>query len=206
MNRNGIFGSLSAKESRILTDIEAATKLVGHVKGMGMKVVLTSGSFDMTHIGHLRYLESARVKGDFLIVGVDSDEKVRKRKQNEYRPVVPEDERLEVLCHSRSVDAVVVKQVGWEKFSLIKAIKPDILILVEGTYPDGVPEEISENCGEVLVLPRQAETSTSAKIRKLLIGGMDDYKAKVVERMPELLEACRRETLGETPAEKEEES
>lgn len=196
MNRNGIFGNLSDKDNRILPNLEAAAELSGHVKALGMKVVLTSGSWDMTHVGHLRYMESARIKGDFLIVGVDSDEKVRRRKKNKYRPVVPQDERLEVLCHSRSVDAVVVKEIDWEKYALIKAIRPDVLILVEGTYPDGVPEEIQQACGEVEVLPRQAETSTSAKIRRLLTGGMEEFKGKVVAEMPELLERCRKEVLG----------
>lgn len=194
MERNGIFSNHSSKEHRILHTLEQVSELVSHAKALGQKIVLTSGSYDMVHIGHLRYLELARNQGDFLVVGLDSDEKARKRK-GEYRPVVPEDERAEVLCHSRSVDIVVIKQVNWSKHALIKAVSPDVLILVEGTYPQGVPEEITVCCGEVQVHKRQAETSTSAKIRRLLVGGMENFKESFIKNVPELLEQCRKDAL-----------
>jgi rfaE bifunctional protein nucleotidyltransferase chain/domain len=194
MERNGIFSNRSSKEQRIIHTLDQVSELVAHVKALGQRVVLTSGSYDMLHVGHLRYLELARNQGDFLIVGLDSDEKARKRK-GEYRPVVPEDERAEVLCHSRSVDIIVIKQVGWDKHALIQTVSPDVLILVEGTYPQGVPQEITDCCGEVQVHQRQAETSTSAKIRRLLVGGMENFKKSFIQNVPELLEQCRKEAL-----------
>lgn len=194
MNRNGIFGPKSSPDKRLLSDLDAVKEMVEHIKGIEQKIVLTSGSYDMIHIGHARYLENARSHGDFLLVGVDSDEKARKRK-GEYRPVVPQEERIEMLCHLRSVDALVVKDSKWPKFALIKAVKPDVLILVEGTYPDGIPSEIEEACVRIEVLPRQAETSTSAKIRRLLTGGMDNFKKAFLRRAPEFLDQCREESL-----------
>jgi len=189
MKRNGIFGNTSSADERLIKSLDAVGELVSHVKGVGQRVVLTSGSYDMIHIGHARYLENARNHGDFLIVGLDSDEKAKRRK-GQYRPVVPQEERVEMLCHLRSVDVVIIKEIGWSKFELISVVKPDVLILVEGTYPDGVPDEITKVCGEVEVLPRQAETSTSAKIRRLLTGGMENFKNEFMALLPGLLEKC----------------
>ena len=70
--------------------------LVKHCRGLGLKIVLTQGSWDMVHIGHARYLEEAKRHGDFLIVGTDSDKKIRERKGPD-RPVVPQDERLNIV-------------------------------------------------------------------------------------------------------------
>src|SRR5688572_3071996 len=66
------------------------------------KVVLTQGTYDLVHIGHARYFQKAKSYGDFLIVGVDSDEKVKVRKGPD-RPVVPEDERLEMLTYLKPI-------------------------------------------------------------------------------------------------------
>ena len=68
------------------------------------------GTFDILHEGHSMYLEAARGFGDFLIVGVDSDEKVRRRK-GVWRPAVPELERLRMVTHQRGVGLVTLKHV-----------------------------------------------------------------------------------------------
>ena len=81
------------------------------LRDLGQTVVLTSGSFDILHEGHSLYLEAAREAGDFLIVGVDSDEKVRARK-GPSRPAVPEEERLRMVTHQRGVGLVTLKPVG----------------------------------------------------------------------------------------------
>lgn len=195
MNRDGIFGQLSCKEKRIIGSLEEMEKLVASLRVLGLKIVLTNGTYDMAHVGHFRYLEEARKHGDLLIVGIDSDEKTRDRKKNDYRPVVPEDERAEVLCHSRAVDVVIIKQLGWQKHILMKTVRPDVLICVEETYPAGIPNEISESCGKVVILPRQAETSTSAKIRRLLIGGFEEFKEVASSRLPDFIETCRKAVL-----------
>ena len=83
------------------------------------EIVLTQGSFDMVHIGHARYCKQAKEFGDVLIVGVDSDEKVRKRK-GEDRPIVPQTERMEMLTYLGSVDLVVLKELNEPKFNLVK--------------------------------------------------------------------------------------
>ena len=76
--------------------------------GCSVKVVLTMGTFDILHEGHSRYLEAARGFGDFLIVGVDNDEKVRGGR-GPWRPAVPELERLRMVTHQRGVGLVTLK-------------------------------------------------------------------------------------------------
>jgi len=73
----------------------------------GRTIVLANGAFDMLHAGHVRYLAAAREAGDHLVVAVNSDASVRRAKGPE-RPIVPEDERLELLSHLRMIDALVV--------------------------------------------------------------------------------------------------
>src|SRR5258706_6536345 len=89
---SGIFSPGSNFKDRYIPDYKTLAKLVSHLRGLGLKIVLVQGTYDMVHIGHARYLEEARRQGDVLIVGVDSDEKVRARK-GPTRPVVPASER-----------------------------------------------------------------------------------------------------------------
>lgn len=161
----GIFGPGANFESRFLPDIDSVVQVVDAVRALGMRIVLTSGSFDLWHIGHARYLELAKSFGEFLIVGVDSDDKIRKRK-GPARPIVPQSERLEVISHSRSVDAITLKQATDPKWKLIRAVRPDVLIATAETYTNDEIMELSTVCGRVEVLPPQATTSTSARIRR----------------------------------------
>ncbi|MEK7542862.1 MAG: adenylyltransferase/cytidyltransferase family protein [Patescibacteria group bacterium] len=178
-----LFGPGSNIGRRIVRDYEEITIIVAAIRMLGLKVVLTSGTYDMTHIGHLRYLENARGHGDLLIVGVDSDEKVRGKK-GPNRPIVHQDERMEILCHSRHADVVFLKEPEQERWKLIKTVKPDVLIATQGTYTPEQVEELEKNyCGEVIVLEPQATTSTTAKIRKILVGPIEEVKQKVQEVM-----------------------
>ncbi len=164
----GIFGLESNFNHRYISDYKKLAKLIEHCKGLGLKIVLTQGTYDMLHIGHARYFEEAKRHGDLLIVGVDSDEKVRARKGPE-RPVVPQAERLEMVAHMRSVDVVVLKEKRYPKWHLIKTVRPDVLIVTKKTYTKKKIKELKKYCGEVVVLEPQATTSTSAKIRLLQI-------------------------------------
>src|SRR4051812_47052135 len=86
-----IFGGASNFSERWIKDDTVLKKLIENCKGLGLKIVLTQGTYDMVHIGHARYFEEAKKHGHILVVGVDSDEKVRARKGPE-RPVVPQAE------------------------------------------------------------------------------------------------------------------
>jgi rfaE bifunctional protein nucleotidyltransferase chain/domain len=164
-----LFGNGSNPKERVFTDYASLKTVVKHIKGLDMKVVLTSGTFDMLHIGHARYFEEAKKHGDFLIVGVDSDKKVKDRK-GPLRPVVPEAERVEMLTYTRSVDLVFLKPLEKIRWKLIKTVCPDTLIATKNTYDKTQLEELKKYSGEVVVLDPMATTSTSAKIRRMQIG------------------------------------
>ena len=83
---SSLFADASNFDQRFIEDYDKIETTVNALRTLGFKVVLTSGSFDVIHEGHSMYLEAARQFGDFLIVGLDSDEKIRGRK-GENRPV-----------------------------------------------------------------------------------------------------------------------
>ncbi len=161
------------------------------------KIVLTSGSFDMLHIGHCRYLCEAKKYGDVLFVGVDSDEKIRTRKGPD-RPVVPEDERMEMLTYVADVDHVVLKKLSEPKWELIKLIRPDVLIATADTYTPAEKKQLLEFCGKVVVLRRKATTSTSAKIRLVQIGAEKRVTKTISNRLIQTIEQILEELKDET--------
>lgn len=165
----GIFGDGTSFEHRYVPDHEKLAELVQYWKKLELKIVLTSGTFDLFHIGHAQYLERAKALGDVLIVGVDSDEKVRARK-GPGRPVVPENERVLILAHVRHADVITLKHVHQPSNYLIELVQPDVLVLSKSTKHDEKDiAEKSKYCGEVVLLEPQAETSTSAKLRLIQI-------------------------------------
>jgi len=163
----GLFADASNFDQRYIPDYEQITRIVEALRVLGQRVVLTMGTFDILHEGHSMYLEAARSFGDFLIVGVDSDEKVRQRK-GIWRPAVPELERLRMVTHQRGVNVVTLKHAGDEHWALIKAVMPDVLVATAETYdPDEIDELQAKYCGRVEVLERMATVSTTARLRLL---------------------------------------
>jgi len=180
----GIFGSSPSPEARFIEDKDNLSRYIEAIKELGLSVVLTSGTFDMPHIGHARYLEAARSLGDVLVVGVDSDEKVRQRKGPD-RPVVPHVERVEFLTHLRSVDIVTLKGPDEPRWDLIKRVKPDTLLITQETYDEETKRQLEEYCGRVECLPPQASTSTSNQLRKLHIGWSEEITQPIDEILTE---------------------
>jgi D-beta-D-heptose 7-phosphate kinase/D-beta-D-heptose 1-phosphate adenosyltransferase len=178
----GIFGSEANFKDRWIRDEEVLKKFVENCRGLGLKIVLTQGTYDMVHIGHARYFEAAKKNGEILIVGVDSDEKVRARKGPE-RPVVPEAERLEMVTHLRSVDVVFLKKYKAPRWNLIKLVRPDTLVATQETYSKADLKELKKYCKNVLVLQPQATTSTSAKIRLLQISTAKKLELSLTPRL-----------------------
>jgi rfaE bifunctional protein nucleotidyltransferase chain/domain len=185
---SGLFADASNFELRYVPDYAAITETVTALRTLGLKVVLTSGTFDILHEGHSMYLEAARGFGDFLIVGIDSDDKVRRRK-GPWRPAVPESERLRMVTHQRGVGLVTLKHADQPRWSLIAAVRPDVLVATADTYK---PAEISElesgYCGRVEVLDRMATVSTSARLRLFQLRLGEHMSRRLVERLPDLLQ------------------
>jgi rfaE bifunctional protein nucleotidyltransferase chain/domain len=141
----------------------------GPGKRNGQRVVFTNGCFDLLHPGHIRILESARSLGDVLIVGINSDESVRMLK-GEGRPVIPQQERAEILASLECVDAVVI----FDEFTpqrVVMALVPDVLVK-GGDWPGNQivgREEVEAAGGKVVlveVVPGYSTTDILRKIRE----------------------------------------
>lgn len=112
-------------EKKILSPQKAAA-LSAKLNKAGKKVVFTNGCFDILHPGHVHYLESARNKGDFLVVALDTDEAVRKLKGAD-RPINPLESRMQVMAALESVGAVTWFENA-DPVPIIKKIRPRILV------------------------------------------------------------------------------
>jgi len=182
---------------KIVKDYSKVDEYVTKQRQDKKKIVLTQGSFDMLHIGHARYCKEAKTYGDILIVGIDSDTKIKKRKGND-RPIVPEEERLEMLIYLSSVDLVVLKKLAAPKWELIKIIRPDVLIATKETYSPEQLEDLKEFCGKIIVLEPMATTSTSAKIRLLQLGAAQKIESVLTNKLIKTIEEVLSELRGET--------
>lgn len=174
LNKDGIFGFGTNLEHRLIPDFPTLARLVETLRFLKYRIVLTQGKFNLKHYGHERYVEKARGFGDFLLVGVDSDEKVRAKRGPDYL-LVPQMERVESLAHTRHIDALFIKGKDHPHWALIKTVRPDVLVCSLSTKAGGkdpqppyTPEELKqleEFCGRIEMLPPQAEDSTSARLR-----------------------------------------
>jgi D-glycero-beta-D-manno-heptose 1-phosphate adenylyltransferase len=179
-------------EGKCILNLDELQAAVKYCRRKGKKIVLTQGSWDMVHIGHARYFMEAKKHGDVLIVGVDSDEKIRQRKGPD-RPVVPENERLEMVAHLRYVDLVILKDYDAPKWQLTKLVNPDILIATKETYTTEQIKELEKHCGKVVVLEPRATTSTSAKIRRMQISTAKKLEEKLTPRILKAIERSLKE-------------
>jgi D-beta-D-heptose 7-phosphate kinase/D-beta-D-heptose 1-phosphate adenosyltransferase len=185
---SGIFSSDVNYDQRLIDSLEALGEFVDHLRGIGLRIVLTSGSFDLVHLGHVKYLAKAKELGDVLIVGVDGDAKIRKRKGAD-RPMVPEDERLEMLAHQRPVDLIYPKAEEEERWALIETVRPDVLVLsTDHSYSTEELEELGQICGAVQILERQAAVTTSERIRQLYMHLGEQLGPRLAEILPDLIE------------------
>jgi rfaE bifunctional protein nucleotidyltransferase chain/domain len=102
------------------------TTRIDTLREQGSSIICTNGVFDLMHIGHLRYLQSARLLGDYLIVGVNSDESTRSLK-GPMRPLVSENERAEMLAGLDCVDFVTIFPEKTAE-ELVRIIRPHIYV------------------------------------------------------------------------------
>lgn len=172
---------------KIFPSIELVKISVQKWRADGDIIVLTSGTFDILHVGHGRYLSLAQGYGTRLIVGLDSDNKVSARK-GPSRPVVKQDERAEMLSYLEAVDALYIKNLDDPKWQLIVSVRPDVLVISRRSeYTEEDIRELNKYCGSVVVLDSQAETSTSARIRSLIVSSVAPLNAKVTELVEQIL-------------------
>jgi len=137
----------------------------------GEKITLANGCFDLLHVGHVRYLHGAKALGGRLIVAVNSDSSVRTIK-GEGRPLMPEDERAEIIAAVADVDAVVVFSEP-DVRALIREIQPDVQAKGTDYTADSVPErdEVTSYGGRVAIVGDPKDHSTTDIMRTKLSGG-----------------------------------
>jgi D-glycero-beta-D-manno-heptose 1-phosphate adenylyltransferase len=187
----GILGSEANYEERRVDSLEAMTSIVSHLRGLKLQIVLTSGSFDLIHLGHVKYLARAKEAGGergILVVGVDSDAKIRRRKGDD-RPMVPEAERLEMLAYQRPVDYIYLKDDDEPRWALIQAVAPDVLVLTEDhSYTAAEQEELLTIVGRIEVIERQASVTTSERIRQMYMHMGERLGPKLAKVLPGLID------------------
>jgi len=138
------------------------------MKKKGKRIVFTNGCFDLLHVGHIRYLEEAKGFGDILVVGMNGDRSVRNLKGPE-RPILPEEERAEILSGLGCVDYVTLFDEP-DPFQLISVLKPHTLVKGgDWTRETTVGREVvEESGGEIVILPFVQGSSTSNIIQTIL--------------------------------------
>mgnify|MGYP001584757957 FL=1 len=201
--RMGVYGGVLGTEAncaeRIKRDIDEVARIVEAAKMLGQKIVLTSGTWDLVHTGHAEYLSRARERGTFLVVGVDSDAKVKKRK-GKFRPIVGEDERMVMLAHLRYVNLVVLKHVDAPKWELLKAVRPHVLIVSHTReHKEDEIKGMKEYYGELHVLEAQSQKGTTARLRLMMIDGLEAFAKRLQDEIPRILQ----DTLSTVSGKKE---
>lgn len=131
------------------------------------KVVFTNGCFDLLHVGHVRYLKSAKELGDFLVVGINSDASVRALKGDE-RPLQNEEDRAEILASLECIDSVILFSDP-TPVELIKAIQPDVLVKGGDWAIDKIvgADIVRTAGGQVTTIPFVNGRSTTRLVEKI---------------------------------------
>lgn len=141
--------------------------IVAGRKRNGQRVVFTNGCFDLLHPGHVRCLERARALGDLLVVAINSDASVRQIKGGS-RPLVPQEERAEILAALAAVDYVAIFDAPTPR-EMIARLLPDVLVKGGDWGPDEIVgrEEVEAAGGRVVSVPLEPGYSTSGILERL---------------------------------------
>jgi rfaE bifunctional protein nucleotidyltransferase chain/domain len=138
---------------RVVT-LEELTTLLPAWRAGGKRLVLTNGTFDILHVGHVRYLQAARTLGDILVVGINSDASARGNK-GPGRPVVTQEERAEIVAALRCVDYATIFDEP-TAVRLVEALRPDVYVKggdYDGSKPLPEAEAVRTYGGEVRIVP-----------------------------------------------------
>ena len=143
------------------------TIIIKELKAVGKKIIFTNGCFDIIHAGHVEYLQEAAELGDVLIIGLNSDESV-KRLKGRNRPINSQIDRAKVLSGLATVSYIVIFEED-TPYMLIDHIKPDVLVKGGDWQPDEIvgADIVQANGGSVRSLSYKEGNSTSSIIEKM---------------------------------------
>jgi len=145
--------------------IDDMSSIINELKDKNKKIIFTNGCFDLIHVGHIKYLEEAKSIGDVLIVGLNSDDSVKKLK-GKNRPINSQTDRAYILASIEVVDYVVIFE-DETPYDLIKILQPDVL--VKGSDYDGekiIGEDIVNDLRLVKFIDGKSTTKTIERIKK----------------------------------------
>ncbi len=160
---------------KIILSHSTLHKILDNLKDKGKKIVFTNGCFDIVHPGHIDYLKKAKALGDILVVGVNSDNSI-KRIKGEFRPINNELDRIKILEAFYFIDFITVFDED-TPYNLIKLIKPDVLVKGgDWDLKDIVGKDIVEkNGGYVKTIPFLEGYSTTKIIEKIFKNYSNEY-------------------------------
>ncbi len=148
---------------------EEAVECAAEIKAAGKRIVFTNGCFDILHAGHVTYLQEAAALGDFLVVGINSDDSVKRLEKSPARPLQNEFSRSTVMAALQCVGAVIVFNED-TPLELIQAVKPDVLVKGADYKVEDIvgSKEVLAAGGEVKTLAFLPGYSTSSIENKIL--------------------------------------
>ncbi|MDM8007857.1 MAG: adenylyltransferase/cytidyltransferase family protein [Phycisphaerae bacterium] len=158
--------------ARIIIDRQELRREVDDLRAAGKKIVFTNGAFDIIHVGHVRYLYGAAAEGDVLVVGVNSDESI-KRYKSEDRPLQPLEARMEIVAAFQPVG--IVTPFGEPTCdALLEFIRPDVMCKGPEYGPHNLPEYPTvQRLGiRLATVGGPKENSSTELIRKLQEHGL----------------------------------
>jgi D-glycero-beta-D-manno-heptose 1-phosphate adenylyltransferase len=140
------------------------------MRASGKRLVVTNGCFDLLHVGHVTYLETARHHGDALLVGLNGDDSVRQLKGPD-RPVTPEGDRAAILGALESVDGVCIfAERTATRF--LAAAQPDVYVKGGDYTLDTLNQEerraVEQSGGRIVIIPFVPGKSTTALLKKIM--------------------------------------
>ncbi len=147
--------------------LDDLTSQVEELRSGGSTIVLANGCFDVLHVGHIRYLRGARAEGDVLVVAVNGDDAVRQLK-GEGRPVMPADERAEIVAAIEGVSFVTVFDTLTVE-PILRALRPDVHAKGTDYTTETVPERavVAEYGGRVAIVGDPKDHSTTEVLTRM---------------------------------------
>jgi len=152
----------------VVVSLEEALTIREKLRAQGKTIVLTNGHFDILHVGHVDCLQRAKALGDVLIVGLNSDASTRLLK-GEKRPIVPQEERAQLLAALECVDYVVIFEERTAE-KLLAALQPEVYAKGGDWAVEDLPEAkaIAEYGVQIEILPQVPSRSTTDIIATIL--------------------------------------
>ena len=150
-------------DTRLFRDVDELARELGPRREGGARIVLANGCFDILHVGHVRYLEEAAALGDLLVVAVNDDRSTRALKGSG-RPVIPEEERAELLLALRCVDrCLLFGEATVDR--IIRRLRPDVHAKGTDYTVESVPErETARDVGTETVITGDPKKHASREI------------------------------------------